>query len=73
METSSVRIDAPAKADIGAVVPGKDLLGVVFVHLQFKPRRLPEKLAMLGQIRIRRIPDTLWLHERLISLDVCLL
>ncbi len=78
MKTSSIGIDAPAEADVGAVVVGEDFLGLVLVDLHRSGGRgLPDQLSVLGEVGVRRIPDANRLDGHGILskesiLDICL-
>src|SRR6266849_1110986 len=65
VEASTVRVDAPAEADVGAVVVREDLARVVLVHFEPRGRGLFEVLDLGGGPRVGRGGDRLqhaWIY-----------
>src|SRR5438309_8734029 len=71
MKTSAVRVDAPAEADVGAVVVGEDLAGVVLVDLELGGRDLVEVLHFRREPWIGRIGDRPRDHPPSMDLNPC--
>ena len=64
VETSPVRVDAPAEADVGTVVVREDLARVVLVHFELRRRDLLQVFDVRREPRIGRIGDGPGNHGR---------
>jgi hypothetical protein len=57
MDTSTIRVEAVAEADVGGVVLGEDRLGVLLVDLELGFGRLFEPLDVRLVPRVGRVGD----------------
>src|SRR5436190_17546570 len=58
MKTSAIRVQAPAKADVGTLVLGERPLRLFFVDLELRRRGLAQPLDRGPGPRIRRVRDS---------------
>src|SRR5581483_2117625 len=67
---AAIRVDAPAEAEVGAVVGGEDVARVVFVDLELRRRDLVEVLHLARGPRVGRVRDGTHQHATTMKLNV---